>query len=445
MQSYRSRVRESVRGLFPEPAPSRKRVIFWYVAGFVAAMGYLVLIPAGRSRLGHIWAEDGARFLLDAETMPLWRTLFLPYKESGYLHTIPRLGAEVVTYLPLSWAAAGLAITAAALRAGIALVVFASSSGYLRSKPLRFGLAALIVVAPVGNSEAVDNFANFHWFALIGAFWLLLWRPTARWQVALSTVALFLAATSSPLIPLLAPLALARFAIPGWRQRIVTLGFLLGVAVQATAMVLSPRYDHFHRSVDVGAAALGALARVPLVAFTGSEDIERYYALFDYWPFVGALTIILVLAVVAFRWGGPPRAMLAAAALSYAALIIWLSLSSNWHWDADLSQPSVVLDGQRYSVTPCLLVLTVIAVGLDCVPAVIWRRVATAIVGVVLVVGAVRQLPGSTGTLTGITWQQSVITARHTCALGWPAATLQLSPSLPGNNWTVELPCRVLT
>jgi len=446
-KSHRPKARERVAGFFPAAEPDsafRGRVILFHLAGFTAAVGYLLLIPAGRSRLSHIWAEDGARFLVDAESTPLWRALFLPYRESGYLHTIPRLGAELVSHLPLSWAAAGLAVASALVRAGLALVVFTSSKGYLRSGTLRFALAALVVVAPVGNSEAVDNFTNFHWFAFLGAFWLLLWRPARRWQTASSALALFLAATSSPFIPLLVPLGLARFAIPGRRQRIITLSFLLGVAVQVTAMAITPRYDHFHRSAEVGAVALGALARVPLVAFTGSEDISRYFAAFGYPPFIVALAVILATAAAGFRWGGPRRAALTAAALGYAGLLIWLCLSSNWHWDADVPQPSVVLDGQRYSVTPCLLVLTVIAVGLDCVPAAVWRRAAMAVIGTALVAGVVRQLPNSAGTLTGVTWQQSVDNARTVCARGGPKATLQLSPTSP-DNWTVDLPCRVVT
>jgi hypothetical protein len=438
-----SRVRASVTGLFPVPEAGpalRGRMFAGYLASFVAAVGYLLLIPAGRSRLDHVWAEDGARFLLDAKTIPLWRALFEPYVESGYLHTIPRLGAELASQLPLSWAAAGIAITAAMVRAGVALVVFTASGGVLRSKTLRFALAALVVVAPVGNSEAVNNLANVHWFVFIGAFWLLWWRPVARWQVAFATLALFLAVTSSVLVVMLAPLALARLALPGWRQRIISLGYLAGAVIQAATVLLVPRLEHFAIPVDPGAAALGVLSRVPLVTFTGSEDIAGYYEKFAYWPFYGALAIILALAVPAFRWGNAPRVAAVAVAFGYATLISWLSLSQNWHWYSDVLQPGVVLDGQRYSVVPCLLLLTVMAIGLDRIPKAGWRRAGMAVLAAVLLAGVVRQLPMSTGELTGPGWKQSVVTARQACAGGEAEAVLQLAPTSP-QNWTVKLPC----
>jgi hypothetical protein len=440
-----SRVRGAVADLFPVPEPrrtSRGRMIAWYLAGFAAAVGYLLVIPAGRSRFDHVWAEDGARFLYDANTIPLWRVLTEPYVDSGYLHTIPRLGAELASQLPLSWAAATIAITAAMLRAGVALVVFTTSGGVLRSRTLRVALAALVVVAPVGNAEAINNLTNFHWFAFFGAFWLLWWRPAARWQVALATVGLFLAVTSSALVVTLAPLALVRFALPGWRQRIITLGYFLGLVIQGTTMLRTPRIDHFNMPVDLKAAAMGALSRVPLVTFTGSEDIGRYYQHFGYWPFVGALAVILALALVAFRWGGAPRAALVAVALAYAVLAIWLSLSQNWHWSAELLQPGVVLDGQRYSVVPCLMLLAVLAIGLDRIPKAGWRRAGMAVMAVVLLTGIVRQLPMSTGRLTGVpTWEQSVLTAKLECARGASEGVLQLEPTAPAN-WTFDLPCR---
>jgi hypothetical protein len=441
-----SRLREGLAGLFPEPEPSRApraKMVACYLAAFAAAVAYLLLIPAGRSRLENIWAEDGARFLLDAENLPLWKALAQPYADSGYLHTIPRLGAELASQLPLSAAAATIAVTAAVLRAGVALLVYTASSGFLRSRPLRIALAALVVLAPVGNAEAINNLANFHWFILFGSFWLLWWRPARRWQAILAAVVLFLAATSSALVPLLAPLALARFALPGRRQRTVTLGFFLGTAIQSVVLLLNSRNQHFNESADAKTAALSALSRVPLVTFTGSEDVLSYYRTFGYWPFIAALVFVLALALVAFRWGGAPRALLVTAALAYAALYITLSLSENWHWRPGFPQPEFVLDGQRYSVIPCLLFLTVVAVGLDSLPRAGWRLLGMVGVGAVLVIGIVRQLPRSTGTMDGVPWTQSVADAKLACSQGKPTAILQLVPTSP-QNWTVELSCQYI-
>jgi hypothetical protein len=436
-----SRWRAGVAGLFPAAEPVRTARVWvtcWYVVAFAAAAGYLLLIPAGRSRLDHVWAEDGSRFLFDAYTLPWASALVTPY--GGYLHSVPRLASELVSQLPLSWAAAGLAISAAVLRAGLALLVFAASGGFLRSLPVRLALAALVVLAPVGNVEALNNLANFHWFALYGAFWMLLWRPASRWASGLAAVVVFVATTTSPLVLLLAPLALARFALPGWRQRMITLGFCLGAAVQSVAVLLATRVPYSSVPVDLKGAALTGLMRVPLVAFTSSEDTALIYRAFNYWPAVVALVAVLCLAGLVLRWGGAPRRALVVAAVGYSALFISLALMQNWQPVLYMNRSGVV-DAQRYSVAPCLFLLTAVAVGLDRVPRAGWRRLgmlaARAVVAAVLLTGIVRQLPMSAGHLSGVPWDQTASTADRDCAQGKPAALIRQEPA----GWDFELPC----
>ena len=439
-----ARWRAAVARLFPQAErakAARGWVVTWYVTAFAAAVAYLLLIPAGRSRLTHVWAEDGGRFLLDSRTLPWWSNLVTPYE--GYQHSLPRLAAELVSTLPLTWAAAGLAVAAALLRAGVALLVFTASGGFLRSLPVRLGLAALVVVAPVGNSETLDNLANFHWFALYGVFWLLLWRPASRWVCAMAAVLVFLAVTTSPLALLLAPLALARFALPGRRQALITAAFCLGAAVQFVTVLLATRTQYFNEPVNVKAAALAGVVRVALVAFTGSEGVAEIYSVFVYWPAFVALAITLVLVGAALRWGGGPRRLLAFVALGYSVGYIALSLTQNWRIGLAVFYPGVVMDAQRYSVAPSLFLLTAVAVGLDLVPRARWARVgmvaARVAVAAVLITGVVRQLPISTGTLTGIHWDQAVADARRDCASAPGKATARIVHEPAG--WYITMPC----
>jgi hypothetical protein len=432
------RWRPRLAGYFPVAEPSttpRARVVAYYSAAFVAAVAYLLLIPAGRARLNHLWAEDGARFLLDARTKSFGANLISPYE--GYLHTVPRLAAEVIGLFPLSWAAVGIAVTAAMLRAVVALFVFAASGGLVRSRVVRFALAALVVVAPAGNSESLGNLANFHWFALYGAFWLLWWRPAKRWQSVVVAIAVFLAVTTSAVGLLLAPMAVARFALPGRRQALITAGFWAGTVVQLTALFLATRDPYFSEGVDPVGVAKGALMRVPLVAFSNSEDVARIYSLFGYWPAILTLLFTLALAAVAIRWSGTPRRLLVIAAIGYCALFIALDLGRNWHTGLYVDRPGVVLDGQRYSSAPVLFLLTVVVIGLDQIPKTAWRRVGAVVVALVLLTGIVRQLPKSAYPLNGTPWDQSVADAKLQCAQGKPTARVVEEPS----GWYFTLPC----
>jgi hypothetical protein len=309
---YRWRSRFAL-AVFPAPTTdATPRRIGYHVLAFLAATGYLLLIPNGRTRLNHIWAEDGARFLVDALTQPFGATLVAPY--DGYLHSVPRLMADLVSILPLPAAAAGLAISAAALRAGIALLVFVASRGILRSQPIRLALAALVIVIPAGNWESLNNLTNAHWFALYAAFWALMWRPIRHWQHVLAALVLFLASTTSPIALILTPLAVARLALPR-RDWWATCGFLAGLLVQALAVLGSTRTPYSAAPADLPAAAVSAMVRGPLSALAGPEWAMTLYQRFHLLSAVVALLVALALVLPALAPGWPPRRFVALAAL----------------------------------------------------------------------------------------------------------------------------------
>lgn len=150
-----NRPRALAESLLPESTGGRA----WagYLFSFAGAMAFLLLIPAGwaGARLDHLWAEDGARWMVDAIRTPTLENLVTPY--GGYLHTLPRLVAEVIALFPLEWTAALFAVSAAALRVMVAFISFAASGAYLRSTPLRFALAALVVVLPAGACREANG------------------------------------------------------------------------------------------------------------------------------------------------------------------------------------------------------------------------------------------------------------------------------------------------
>jgi hypothetical protein len=224
---------------------------------------------------------------------------------------------------------------------------------------------------------------------------------------------------------------------------VITLGFCLGAAAQLIAVLLATRVPYSSVPVDMKGAALAGLMRVPLVAFTSSEDTARIYRLLDYWPAVVAMVFVLCLAGVALRWGGPPRRALVVVAIGYSVLFISLALMQNWQPALYMTRTGIV-DAQRYSVAPCLFLLTAVAVSLDRVPPARWARLgvvaARVAVAAVLLTGIVRQLPMSAGRLGGVPWDQTASTADRDCAQGNPAATIRQEPA----GWDFQLPCDTL-
>ncbi|NKE60638.1 hypothetical protein FXN61_29150 [Lentzea sp. PSKA42] len=421
--------------VIPLPAdPPHERAWLGFVSAFVASMAFLLLIPAGWARLDHLWAEDGARFMVDAVRAPVLSNLVEPY--GGYLHTLPRLVAQVVALLPIEWTAAGFAIAAAALRALIALITFAASKAYLRSTPMRFALASLVIVLPAGNSETLNNMSNLHWFLLYGAFWALLWRNAPRVPVALFV---FLAAVSSPLVFVLAPIALVRLFLP---RKEVPVAFLAGLVVQGVTMLVATRTPYSHDEVDPVQVLLASLLRVPVVAFTGSERVSQFYPAHGNLVIVGALLAAAVPIAAGLRFGDRAGRALVLVAGAYSVIVIVACLVLNWTQILQVQAPEVVMAGQRYSIAPCLFLFTAIFVGLDATPSKTWERAVVGgsryLVGIAVVVSVFAHLQEPKTVLKGVPWDESVARARAGCTAGASEARLEHEPK----DWFFVVPCR---
>ncbi|PWK83300.1 hypothetical protein C8D88_111185 [Lentzea atacamensis] len=437
MTATTERPRALAGSVIPLPAdPPHERAWLGFAGAFVASVAFLLLIPPGWARLDHLWAEDGARFMVDAVRSPAPGNLVEPY--GGYLHTLPRLVAEVVALLPIEWTAAGFAIAAAMLRALVALITFAASGAYLRSGPLRFALAALVIVLPAGNSETLNNMSNLHWFLLYGAFWALLWRNAPRVPVALFV---FLAAVSSPLVYILAPIALVRLFLP---RKEVPIAFLVGLAVQAVAMLFATRTPYSHDEVDPVQVLLASLLRVPVVAFTGSERVSQFYPAHGNLVILVALLVAAVPMVAGLRFGDRAGRTLVLVAAAYSVIVIVACLVLNWTHVLQVQVPEVVMAGQRYSIAPCLFLFTAIFVGLDATPATTWERAVVGgsryLIGLAVVVSIFAHLRVPNTVLKGIPWDESLARARAECAAGAPEARLEHEPK----GWFFVVPCSVV-
>jgi len=227
--------------LFPElpqrpPASSGQRARRALVSMIALAAGAVVLLLriAGPSPLTTIWAEDRTVFLVQALATP--GHLFASY--AGYLQLLPRLIAQLVSFLPLSEAAAAFALAGAVIAAAVALFVFHASAGHIHSAWLRGLLAAAVLLLPVAPLEIADSGVNTPWYLLFALFWACLWRPRGRGGLALAALIGFLAGGSTPLALALAPLLIVRMAaLRRVREHAVTAGLAAGLLLQVPVIV----------------------------------------------------------------------------------------------------------------------------------------------------------------------------------------------------------------
>jgi hypothetical protein len=448
---------ERVRvALFPDAAPGRVRwplaLIGYLVAGTVGAA--IDIWWGGRSlhSLSRVWAEDGQNFLTGAYGQPFTHTFFMPY--AGYMHAVPRVLAEVATWLPVHDASRFFTTASALIRVGVALFVFRATSGHLRSGAVRFALAAAVVVLPVGGLETLDNIANLHWFLTFAAFWALLWRP-ARWSDrVLSAIVVVAAVGSDPAAGLWVPLAVLRIAaLRQWRDHVVTIAYLAAGVAQGLVVVNTSR--GIHQTLSVGEVSHFYGARVLVGTLGGFKHTEWLMAHWHGWAIALGGLILLVLMLPALRNAGPRRWLvvvaIVAAAVDIGVALRDLRVAPNVHVDLVTSVP-------RYDVIPTLLMLSAVAAGLDGVllrragrrvaVAVPRRQLVMVMAARVLVVAAfLSALPPDLGYAKHFwtssvggepTWQQAVASRASAC--NDPSTGSIRVPSLPAG-WFVTVPC----
>jgi hypothetical protein len=207
----------------------------------VAAAGVSLARQSGAGALDTIYAEDGSVFLGSSYTQSTLDSIATPY--AGYLHLVPRVLSELVSALPVSWAAAGLAIAAALTTGLLAVLVYACTRDYLAPWG-RVLAAAVVVLVPVGQDELPNSIANLHWPMLYALFWVLLSKRLSTW---LAVTVVLLISLSDLLVLVFAPLALWLW----WRRRSthsLAVGIALGagLAVQVAAVLFGPSGRQLH-------------------------------------------------------------------------------------------------------------------------------------------------------------------------------------------------------
>jgi len=362
------RLRAWLGGLFPSgpAAPARARGARVLGAGVqvaavgIASIAMLLRIP-GRPAWRTIFGEDYFWFLAQAIQQP-WHW----GQYHGYVQVVPRLIAQVVSYLPLPDASLAFALAGAVVAACGALVIFHASAGHIESVTLRALLAVALVLLPVAPMELIGSGVETMWYLLPVLFWAMLWRPRTRPAMAVAAAVGFLAMTSNILAALLAPLLVARlYALRRPREHAVTAGWLAGFLVQATIFFSGAhghsRFDLIQAPPGQSLAFYGHAVLAPSLGWHTSWWLRSFAGANGATAIAAAVLAVSFALILATQPGARP---LVVTALAAGFVFTVVSVTINPAPAIDLMLPARA-GGTRYTVMADFLIVSALLAGAD--------------------------------------------------------------------------------
>ena len=182
---------------------------------------------------------------------------------------IPRLVSNVILILaPTGAYAIWITIACAVLTSAVAVLIFILSKSVISWLPARVAVSAITLLIPLSAQEVLGNLANFHWYLLWLAPWLLLALPE-RWRTAwaLAVVAL-LAGLTEIQMALFLPFFLVRWR--GKKSWPIFGGLALGVGFQLATALFFPRPLPTEGRPSLGSMVYGYLVNVVFPLFDPS-------------------------------------------------------------------------------------------------------------------------------------------------------------------------------
>lgn len=327
---------------------------------FAVAVALPLLRQRGSRSWATIWAEDGAVYSSQAVFDGSLEVLFRSY--NGYLQFPPRLLSVAVPLVPTEQLSRYLSLSAAVYTALLAWFVFWATDRWVSSVPVRLALASLPVLMPVLGDEITANVTNTIWPTLAVLPWALLSTRDRPRDVAVCSTVAILAALSSALAVMYAPLALAVAAL---RRRVstwVTAGaFCLGLGIQGLVILSAPEGPE-RQANDVGDLVYQLSTRVFGVFLVGYEGIQDVWEANAVVATVGVTLVVAALFAVVFPGAGWRAQKVGLVLLAYA-LISFVFPVAGRGTDAisDVSlDPGI--GGSRFSVLPVFLLASAFAV-----------------------------------------------------------------------------------
>ncbi len=410
----------------------------------IAGLAWSRMSPTTRST---VWAEDGATFLMEAlrTDRPLG-SLLIPY--DGYLHFVPRLVIELITFfIPPEWYAVAISAASCIVVGILGGIVFITSRDVVAAFAPRVVLALLPALAPPTAREVIGNVANVHWFFLYTIPWLLMYRPRTRLGAAVLGVVALAASLTEIQGLFFAPLLLWR-----WRDRRTWLpkaGYALGMVAQAVALLTTTRAP---KSGPVPAAADilgGYLVNAVMSSWIGSIEVVTTAVGRFGWRGCALLLIPAVAALVLVLRRGRPEQRLAVMVFALASPVLWVAAfvvnRPGYVYprpDAAGEPPLVIL---RYSLVPATFLLAVLVLGAAALPRRWWAGLLTGAVAIPLTMVAVLNFVAADATRSGgPVWLAQIDQARQHCLTEAPTVEERLEVAPAGQGFVAPVPCALL-
>jgi len=246
---------------------------------------FTITIVRGFDRLRYagIWAEDGRIFLKQAYEWG-WISLFEPY--AGYFHTVPRLIAQISTYLPVHLVPYIIVlITYIIFVAIISIPLLPQYRWLYKDQRFAFLVVALLALSP-GQDNMMGNLTNLHWYLLLYLAVLGL-KDISKQLSLLELFFAFLCIASEGAAIVLLPLYLARIVLKYKSEFSFRYRSILGELVILSLIILFTCLNYSIRT-DQSSAAL-SLAQVYILLLHLMSFVLVY-------PFTGDFLIMIILS-----------------------------------------------------------------------------------------------------------------------------------------------------
>lgn len=342
------------------------------LAFVVVATVAQVLRQTGTPMWQTVWAEDGATFYKDALDNPLGEVVLRSY--AGYGHALPRILADIGTWLPGQHYSKWTTLSAAGIVALLALFVYWASRPLLGAPLRRAVLAGSVFLLPVLPFEVLGVICNLHWILPVACLFAVLLPVDRPWPIVARLFVVVLGPLSSPLCLAFAPIAalqLVAFVVrrrrgdrsSSTRTLVVPIAYLLSclgqLAIYATATA-TPAKREVPLSTQIDAITRLYPTKVITNTVFGVRTSSDLWEPLGYWLVAAAVVIVAALLVVKFLGSNrTARLWMGALVVGGAGLFVYSMLSRPAFIEEMVQHTGTPYNfiGARYEVFPAFLLI----------------------------------------------------------------------------------------
>ena len=343
------------------------------------------------------WAEDGWLFFRDQLTIGFWRALIQPY--NGYLNTVNRLVAVLLSPLPFRWAPTAYSFSAILIQSVSCGAFFLPNFRWIISADsLRAACCVIVAAAIPASIELIGAVTNVHWYLTVLSLLLLViggQGTTKKAVEILCTIVQVVIALSAPTTLLFIPfLAWQVKSKPRWlkvRPAVHLAAFCLQVWIMVRFPMPGPKPKLHFNKLFLSSLTSG-ISRCVLAPSIGIR-----YLLHD--PPVAVfskMAIALMLCVAALTWVTlrlrlSPRIWILLGALYVGGGSVLMAMAGR-----NLVQDFLTIDGilhfpaPRYFWVGASMFIFGVAFAIDTVSPRMKTGLAVALLSAIFALGAVR-------------------------------------------------------